>query len=500
MSQNATTRRGKIVCIGDLLVDVWWRVDTSKRNVEHAAVALTSNLSRQIRAGGAGLFANNAALAGFDVTLFSVADSEPTTDRMLAKLSKNVDTSHVQIIEEFHTPIKTRYINENGHILVRHDSESATQPRHNNPPAEQLMASLKDATCIVVSDYNKQCLSECRADVMRSDIVDMANGFNVPIYVDAKPKQLREYAGADLFKLNRAELEGLVGDQLDFAAALRTAATLLDTPLLIVTDGARGVGWCLRGQAGFLASPKKYSSGNCVGAGDTFFAGLLLGFSEIGQFDCRTMAADLLLTALKIALVAAGQRVRANGEKPFNPKKILREVAKSKLREPPSKLMSVEDMATYAATMRDCGCKVVFTNGCFDLLHAGHVQLLTQAKQQGELLLVGVDSDANVRRLKGDDRPIQDQGTRAGNIAALACVDGVCIFDEPDATTHWALRDLIRAIQPDVLVKGAEYATKLVVGVDEIRQQDVPGRVVLLDMMPNHSTTALVNKMKAMKQ
>ena len=495
MSQrkNATTRRGKIVCIGDLLVDVWWRVDTSKRNVEHAAVALTSNLSRQIRAGGAGLFANNAALAGFDVTLFSVVDSEPTTDRMLAKLSKNVDVSHVQVIENFHTPVKTRYINENGHILVRHDSEAVDQSAPNFPGPIEIGDTIRDAKCLVISDYSKQCFC-------RTALVEIADAYNVPIFVDAKPQHLREYTGADLFKLNKAELEGLVGDQLDFASALRTAAVILETPLLIVTDGAKGVGWCLRGQPGFLASPKKYSSGNCVGAGDTFFAGLLMGFSEIGEFDCRTMAADLLLTALKIALVAAGQRVRANGEKPFNPKKILREVAKSKLREPPSKIMSVEDMASYAATMRDCGCKVVFTNGCFDLLHAGHVQLLTQAKQQGELLLVGVDSDENVRRLKGDDRPIQDQDTRAGNIAALACVDGVCVFDEPDVTTHWALRDLIRAIQPDVLVKGAEYATKFVVGVDEIRQQDVPGRVVLLDMMPNHSTTALVNKMKAIQK
>lgn len=490
MTQNATTRRGKIVCIGDLIVDVWWQVGTATRNVEHAAVALTSNLERKIRAGGAGLFANTAALAGFDVTLFSAVDSEPTTNRMLAKLSKNVDVSHVHVIENFHTPVKTRYINENGHILVRHDSEMAEQPNHNSPWPEELREKLDAApTCLVVSDYNKGCFC-------RTALVEIADAYNVPIFVDAKPAQLREYTGADLFKLNRAELEGLVGEQLDFAASLRTAAIILETPLLIVTDGAKGVGWCLRGQPGFLASPKKYSSGNCVGAGDTFFAGLLLGFSEVGQFDCRTIAVNQLLTALKIALVAAGQRVRTNGAKPFNTRKILRDVYAN----PASKLMPDHELAALAAAKRRAGKKVVFTNGCFDLLHAGHIQLLTQAKQQGDILLVGVDSDENVRRLKGPDRPVQDQLTRAGNVAAIKGVDGVCIFDEPDVTTHWALRDLIRAIQPAVLVKGAEYATKIVVGADDIRQQDVPGRVVLLDMMPNHSTTALVNKMKAAQQ
>jgi D-beta-D-heptose 7-phosphate kinase/D-beta-D-heptose 1-phosphate adenosyltransferase len=488
MTKNATTRRGKIVCIGDLLVDVWWRVDTSKRNIEHAAVALTSNLKRQIRAGGAGLFANNAALAGFDVTLFSVVDAEHTTDRMLAKLSKNVDTSHVHVIEEFHTPVKTRYINENGHILVRHDSETPDQLAPNFPGPAEIASEIIDAKCVVISDYNKQCFC-------RTALVEIADAYNVPIFVDAKPSHLREYTGADLFKLNRAELEGLVGDQLDFAAALRTAATLLETPLLIVTDGAKGVGWCLRGQPGFLDSPKKYSAGNCVGAGDTFFAGLLLGFSEIGHFDCRTMAVDQLLTALKIALVAAGQRVRTNGSKPFNAKKILREVAKSKLREPPSKLMSVEDAISYAAIMHDVGCRVVFTNGCFDLLHAGHVHLTTYAKQQGDILIVAVDSDQNVRWLKGEGRPIQDQATRAGNIAALASVDAVCVFEETEPSSTAALADIIDKIAPHVLVKGGDYTKKHVVGADTVKKN--AGQVIFCPLLPNSSTTALVNKIKA---
>jgi D-beta-D-heptose 7-phosphate kinase/D-beta-D-heptose 1-phosphate adenosyltransferase len=490
MKHSATTRRGKIVCIGDLLVDVWWRVDTAKRNIEHAAVALTSNLSRQIRAGGAGLFANNAALAGFDVTLFSVTDSEPTTDRMLAKLSKNVDISHVQIIEDFHTPVKTRYINENGHILVRHDSETPDQLAPNFPGPAEIASEIIDAKCVVISDYNKQCFC-------RTALVEIADAYNAPIFVDAKPSHLREYAGADLFKLNRAELEGLVGDQLDFAAALRAAAVILETPLLIVTDGANGVGWCLRGQPGFLASPKKYSAGNCVGAGDTFFAGLLLGFSEIGNFDCRTMAADQLQTALKIALVAAGQRVRTNGAKPFCPKKVLREVHKAKLRAPASKIMRLEEAARYAAIMRDVGCRVVFTNGCFDLLHAGHVHLLNYAKQQGAVLIVGVDSDANVQRLKGPGRPVQDERTRAGNLEALAAVDVVCVFEETTPDSSDALQSLISAIAPDVLVKGADYAEKKIVGADEVLNRDSPGQIVLCPLLPKYSTTSIVNKIKA---
>lgn len=489
LSSSGSACRGKIVCVGDLLVDVQWRVDTAARNVEHAAVALTSNRSHQISAGGAGLFAVNAARAGFDVTLFSVADTAHLTSRMLVKLAKTVDVSHVQVIEDFHTPVKTRYINENGHILVRHDSETTDQPLHNNPPLGQLVSSSDAVSCVVVSDYNKQCISDCRAD-----IVHAAHAMSVPVFVDAKPAQLKDYAGADLFKLNRAELDGLVGSHLDFAAALRAAAVVLATPLLIVTDGAKGVGWCLRGQPGFLASPKKYRAGNCVGAGDTFFAGLLLGFSEVGQFGCRTMAAEQLLTALKFALVAAGQRVRSNGAKLLDAKKILREVNKAKTSAPALKIMSCEMLASMAATMKDRGLRVVFTNGCFDLLHAGHMHLLAFAKTFGDIVIVGVDSDESVRALKGPARPIQNAQTRANNLAALVDVDAVCIFGDTGPSTP-TLADIIAAVMPDVLVKGADYAAKVIVGAKEVLQNN--GQIALCPLLPNISTTALVERIRA---
>jgi len=488
MSQIVTTRRGKIVCIGDLLVDVWWRVDTAKRNVEHAAVALTSNPSEcQIQAGGAGLFAATAELAGFDVALFSVADTQTATLNALSKLSKTVDTANVQLIRDFHTPTKTRYINKNGHILVRHDSETTEQPAHNNPPPAALGSALAARpTCLVVSDYNKQCFC-------RTALVEIADAYGVPIFVDAKPQHVREYAGADMFKLNRAELEGIVGDHLDFAAALRAAAAILATPLLIVTDGARGVGWCLRGQTGFLASPKRYSAGNCVGAGDVFFAGLLLGFSEIGHFDCRTLTGERLTQALKIALAAAGQRVRANGRKPFNPQKILREVNKNA--QPQQKIMAAAELAKFAAAKHAQGKQVVFTNGCFDLMHAGHVHLLTYAKQQGDVLIVAVDADANVRQLKGEGRPVQDQTTRAGNIAALASVDAVCVFEETTPQDATGLRALIESVNPHILIKGADYINKQVVGAEIVERNS--GHVIFCPLLPNSSTTALVNKIRA---
>jgi D-beta-D-heptose 7-phosphate kinase/D-beta-D-heptose 1-phosphate adenosyltransferase len=196
------------------------------------------------------------------------------------------------------------------------------------------------------------------------------------------------------------------------------------------------------------------------------------------------------LTALKIALVAAGQRVRTNGDKPFDAKKILREVNKDPKRA--QKIMSAAALKKFVAARQLQGKSIVFANGCFDLLHAGHLQLLEFAKQQGDVLVVAVDSDDNVRALKGPARPVQDQATRAGNIAALASVDAVCVFGEtmPDAD----LLTLIHYANPDVLVKGEDYATKQVVGAEMVEGRG--GRIALCPLLPGTSTTALVNKIR----
>jgi D-beta-D-heptose 7-phosphate kinase/D-beta-D-heptose 1-phosphate adenosyltransferase len=136
----------------------------------------------------------------------------------------------------------------------------------------------------------------------------------------------------------------------------------------------------------------------------------------------------------------------------------------------------------------------VFTNGCFDLLHRGHVQLLEQAKKQGTHLIVAVNTDASVRALKGDNRPVQDLQTRAKLLANLSCVDAVVLLDEEDFTTHPALRGLISTLRPDVLVKGAQYTETEIVGWDEMVNRDPPGRVWCCPMVDNCSTTQTIAK------
>jgi D-beta-D-heptose 7-phosphate kinase/D-beta-D-heptose 1-phosphate adenosyltransferase len=487
--------RGSVVCVGDLLVDVWWYVDTAARNVEHAAVALVSEpADRKVKPGGVGIVADALGRAGFLPVLFSTADNLPDTYAAICKLAlQDVNCANVARFHEFKTPVKTRYINANGHILVRHDSENVEKQVYDCGSLADLVAAIKSANCVVVSDYNKGCIPP----TIEKEIVACAIAAGVPIYVDAKPQNMMKYAGADMFKMNMPELMTFarsLGGEYSIESAMQAVADKLRTPLLVATDGGSGVYYCHKHQKPeFMPTPRKYSAGNCVGAGDTFLVGLLLGFSELNKYSALELTSNNVFQLMQFGLIAAGQRIRENSAKPFNANKVLSEIYRKN--EPVRRLMTPDDLIEFAKRQHKAGRKVVFTNGCFDLLHAGHVALLTAAKREGDVLLVAVDSDANVSRLKGSDRPIQPEKTRAGNIAALDVVDAVCIFTDQD--DNHMLRYLIEHIKPSVLVKGADYAEKQIVGYDEVIGQDPPGRVVLVSLVPNSSTTAFVNKIKA---
>lgn len=496
-----TASRGRVLLVGDLLADVWWQVDTAAKNVEHATVALVSAPNdRQVKPGGVGIVAEALARSGFSGVLFSTLGLSAEAQRVYEYIRAEypqLDLSGVKLTSDFTTPVKTRYVNVNGHILVRHDAEILPQPPGAQFTADDIVPCLRapseDMRCAVVSDYGKGCISA----KTRRDLVATIKAGGLPVYVDAKPAFLLQYAGADIIKINRKEFDNFVfmlGESVGGHSAIAAVADKLRTNLLIVTDGASGVWWKLKSESAphFTATPANYVSGNCVGAGDTFLAGLVLGLSERGIFNPRALTPDDVYQVIQIAMIAAGQRVRTNSAEPFAASQVLAEASKPKRQT--QKLMQPAFFIKFAQTQKAAGRRVVFTNGCFDLMHAGHLNLLNFAKEQGDVLIVAVDADTNVRRLKGEDRPVHDEQTRAGNIAALELVDAVCLFTEADSMSATTLRDLITAVQPDVLVKGAEYADKVIVGAEAIS-----GCVALCPMTPAKSTTFFVNKMKAVK-
>lgn len=485
------TRRPKVTLIGDLLADVWWLAGPASRNIEHAAMALVSNPEDcTIRPGGLGIVIDALRHADVDLAIHSTVGPSHEATEILAYLEQhNVNTTSIIRDIYFVTPVKTRYLNENGHILLRHDAERVTPTK--SPFYSSLEADIYTSDIVLISDYAKGCIS----DVSRQRIMHAVKRTETPVFVDTKPALISAYAGVTGFKLNRLETEQLSNRKTGELNAVMQSAFMnlpAGTQLLVTTDGGAGAGYVYSDptNCGFVASPQKYSSGNCVGAGDIFFVGFILGLLQIPPLSQATPAE--LESAIKFGLVAAGQRVRTNGTKPFSPRKVLAELQHFEHRfNPARKILSYQDFCAAVAALHDVGKSVVFTNGCFDLMHEGHVQTLAWARAQGDALVVAVDSDENVQRLKGPMRPVHDQRTRATNVAALEVVDAVCVFSENFPNTNDSLRQIIRDVQPTVLVKGADYANKDIVG------QELVTRVALCPLVPNKSTTAFVNKIRA---
>lgn len=491
------TRRPKIVLIGDLLVDVWWLAEPNTKNVEHAAMALRSLPANcTILPGGVGILIDAFRHAPVDLCVYSVVGGAgPYANTMLADLRhKAVNLANVLVDPKFITPVKTRYINENGHILLRHDSEYVQPTAQTFGP--QLERDIETADVVVVSDYGKGCIN----NTTRRRISTACRDLGTPLFVDTKPAFATEYPFVTGFKLNRAETETIAGIGQDgLPAIMQAAQQRLNCPLLITTDGAKGAGWIthdtrdfLADASGFVSSPARYVAGNCVGAGDIFFVGFILGVLSLAKTTIARLPPADLERAIHVGLIAAGQRVRTNSAQPFSFEELQAELQSiTQQFNPARKILPYHEFCRLAVEKRNAGQRVVLTNGCFDLLHAGHVHLLSWARQRGDALFVAVDSDVNVRRLKGADRPVHDQNTRATNVAALESVDAVYVFDEQFPDTHDSLRNIVGEVQPSVLVKGAEYAGKEVVG------QDIAESVLLCPMLPGKSTTVFVNKLKA---
>jgi D-beta-D-heptose 7-phosphate kinase/D-beta-D-heptose 1-phosphate adenosyltransferase len=476
--------------IGDLLVDVWWAAKPATRNIEHAAMAIVSSpASRQIRPGGAGIVIDAIRHLPAELVVYSVCGTSFEANRAIEYLQRReVSTENILVDAEYVTPIKTRYLNSNGHILVRHDSEvGLTTTRQPGPEFEQ---DIDTADIILVADYAKGCIHpETRARLCKRIQELRAAGKAPKVIVDTKPHMINEYPNITAFKLNRLETEQIAGVTGELEAVVSEAYTKLPAGVncLITTDGDRGVAFIKNGAYRFIKNPKSYQSGNCVGAGDVFLSGLAFGLLALAS-EPKELSVDDIEFAAQMAMIAAGQRVRSNGKTTLNPRAILTDFQRFiKPFDPADKIQTHDEVIAFAQQQRSKGKTVVFTNGCFDLLHEGHIALLTHSRRQGDVVIVAVDSDAGVRALKGDTRPVQDQATRATNLAALANVSRVCVFDSTDPEN---LRQLIEHIAPDVLVKGADYSGKTIIG------EELVGRVSLCPLVTGKSTTQLVNKLR----
>ena len=466
----------RALVVGDLMLDeyLWGKAE---RISPEAPVQVVEVAREDLRLGGAGNVVNNLIALGSRVAVCSVigADENGLLLRRAFE-STGVDLAGLFQDPERKTSKKTRVLAANQQI-VRIDRETTAVVGRDSENAmlEYLDAHLGEFDVIVVSDYMKGVLTP----TVLSTLCRKGRELKIPVVVDPKGSDYDKYRGATLLTPNRKEAEIASHIAISDLESLERAAQKLlgglELDALLVTRSEAGMSLFPTGEGAVHIPTVAREVFDVTGAGDTVISVLSLGLA------CGLSLAE----AAWVANVAAGIAVGKLGTSTVSPEEIVAEVGHS-LKDSDSKIKNLDVLAHIIAQERARGKKVVFTNGCFDLLHVGHVKYLQKARELGDVLVVGLNTDASVRRLKGESRPLIQESERAHILAALGCVDYVVLFDEDTP-----LR-LIEALRPAILVKGGDYSVDQGVGRELV--ESMGGRVALIEFVDGRSTSRIIEK------
>ena len=470
----------RVAILGDAMLDRYVLGDVTRISPE-APVPVFSIDHEDLRIGGAGNVARNVASLGGKAHLLSVIGADPTGDA-IAALAGTVPGIAATFIRDpaRRSTVKTRFV-AGGQQLFRTDQESRQEIA--TPIVDDLMAALAGvlagADALICSDYSKGVLT---AESLPRAIAE-ARRLGKYIVVDPKSNDLRRYAGASVVTPNAREASAATGIDCDTdegaAAAAREMARATEGSIIVVTRGSRGMTVFepdgAQGRIAHLPTESREVH-DVTGAGDTVVAALALALAVGAPIG----------VAAQLANAAAGIAVGMHGTGAVEASGLIARIQASPIETDVAKIVSLDTAARVAASWRHEGRKVVFTNGCFDLLHPGHLSLLQFSRRQGDKLVVAINSDASTRRLKGPGRPVQTEAERASILAAIGIVDLVTVFAEDTPMTA------IEALRPGILVKGADYTEAEVVGGDFVKSTG--GRVVLAPLQAGHSTTGTLRR------
>ena len=477
-SRLAAMRGVRVLVVGDVMLDrfVYGTVD---RVSPEAPIPIVQIDSETEVLGGAGNVARNIAALEANVTFISVIGRDTGSQKIAAllKAEPNVETV-LTIAPERRATVKTRYF-AGSQQLLRADHESVEPVAASTETAliESFARHLAKAAVVVLSDYGKGVLT---TGVVRA-LIERANAAGKCVLVDPKTRDFGRYRGADIVTPNERELA--VATHLparsdrDIEAAARHVIEACGIGTVLATRGSRGLSIVTR-DSGEHLPVKARAVFDVSGAGDTVIATLATALA----------AGASLLDAAALANYAAGVVVGKVGTAVARPSEIAAAIGDRDRMAADAKVATIDQARMSVAGWRRAGLRIGFTNGCFDLLHPGHVSLLEQAREACDKLVVGLNSDASVARLKGAGRPINGERERALMLASHAAVDAVVVFAEDTPM------ELIQALRPDVLVKGADYEIAEVVGGDLV--QSYGGRVVLARLKPGYSTTNTISRLK----
>lgn len=469
---------GQIRClvVGDLMLDeyLWGKAE---RISPEAPVQVVDVIREELRLGGAGNVVHNLAALGAQVSVCSVVGDDQNGRELLGQFCHyHIDTQAIFLDSGRRTSRKTRVVAAHQQI-VRIDRES----REALPVAVEqqlclwIAAHAGEYRVIVLSDYNKGVLTPA----VISSAISAADAAGIPVLVDPKGTDFTRYSGATLLTPNRKEAEAASGIPISDAASLARAADVImgaaGLKHLLITRSEEGMSLFSKGGEPVHIPTVAREVFDVSGAGDTVLAALAVG-----------IASGLSVAeSARLANIAAGIAVGKLGTSIVTPQEIIDTVSLVH-KDSHSKIKSLDVLVPLIEAEKNRGKRIVFTNGCFDLLHAGHVKYLQKARSLGDLLVLGLNSDASVRRLKGSKRPLIDQEERAHLLAALDCIDYVIIFDQDTPL------ELITALKPHILAKGGDYSLDGVVGRDVV--ESYGGRVELVTFVDGKSTTNIIER------
>jgi len=465
----------RLLVVGDLMLDkyIWGEV---ARISPEAPVPVVRAIRQSEQPGGAANVAMNLARLGARVAVAGFTGGDENEMMLDAALRANGISPEFVIGEGFPTIAKLRILGGSQQML-RLDSERLEARAQGDYDCliERVLKLLPGSHAVVLSDYAKGALT---AEVCQK-VIRAARELKIPVLVDPKNADFSRYRGATTICPNRGELAlALQKDAHDLEALLAAAEPLaraLDIEFLTATLSEKGIA-LVRPGSRFLAPAVAREIFDVSGAGDTVIAVLALCLASRIKPE----------TAVQLANVAAGIVVGKAGTAPVEKHELLAALAPRIDILAEDKVLTLPALVSRVAQWRARGERVVFTNGCFDLLHVGHIALLQQARRFGDRLIVAINSDASVTELKGPSRPIVGERERARVLAALAAVDSVVVFAEPTPL------ESIMATQPDVIVKGGDYDADAVAGAREARAWG--GLVKIVPLVEGCSTTRLVER------
>ncbi len=468
----------KLLVIGDVMLD-HFIYGTVERISPEAPIPVLK-VEREARMlGGAGNVARNANALGARVTLVATVGDDDAGGTIVQLVGAEGQLSgNLVVVPGRPTTVKTRFVAQ-GQQLLRSDQEDAAAITSDieRRLLEAIEGELSEADAVVISDYAKGTVSPGVAQ----RTIAAARAAGKPVIVDTKTADVSVFRGAGLLTPNARELSTLTGmpalSNANVEAASAKLMNDLDLGGVVVTRSERGMSVVERGQPAHHLTAEAREVFDVSGAGDTVLATLALALG----------AGAALGDAATLANIAAGIVVGKAGTAVVRADELLRVLRTSELSTTHDKVMSLDQALERVSSWRAAGLSIGFTNGCFDLLHPGHIALLAQARAQCDRLIVGLNTDASVRKLKGEGRPVNVETARAVVLAALETVDAVVLFSEDTPIR------LIEALKPNLLVKGADYTVDKVVGADVVTSSG--GRVLLIDLVPGQSTTDTITRM-----